>query len=165
MLFPLIMSRPKILEKKKSYFLWFLYSQYFQPCAWSLTFFPPFFPFTLPSSLFLASGVSLFLIRPYLWSNLAATAWVSVARRVVPLSCPAVAEINPRLNKASADLYKLPNLALYNPFKGRFVVPRFRWGTGHVKIGVCACVHVCERVRMCGVRVDWVSMRWTGDRD
>lgn len=69
-------------------------------CVSDLWLFPLFFPLTLPSSLFLASGVPVLLIMPYLWSNLAATAWVSVARRAVPLSRPAVAEINPPIEQS-----------------------------------------------------------------
>lgn len=71
-----------------------------QPYVPSLSISPLLLFFLLPPPLFLASGVPVLLIRPYQWSNLAATAWVSVARRAAPLSCPAVAEINPQIEQS-----------------------------------------------------------------
>lgn len=77
---------------------------------------PPFLPFfLLPPPLFLASGVPVLLIRPYQWSNLAATAWVSVARRAAPLSCPAVAEINPQIEQSPRWPLQTPKSCSVHP--------------------------------------------------
>lgn len=112
------------------------------PCLFLHSF---FFFFLLPPPLFLASGVPMLLIRPYQWSNLAATAWVSVARRVVPLSCPAVAEINPQIEQSLSWPLQTPKSRSVHPFnRDSLCLKLFSSGCGGGRMSVCACVWKSE---------------------
>lgn len=112
----------KIIPRSQTQFLSFVIHWFFDPLFQSHVPFPSFSPlflfFLLPPPLFLASGVPVLLIRLYQCSNLATTAWVSVARRAAPLSCPAVAEINPQIEQS-------PRWPLQTP-KSRSVHPTSR---------------------------------------
>lgn len=97
-------TRVLIIPRSRTQICSFVIHWFFNPLflayVASLPISPLFLFFLLPPPLFLASGVPVLLIRPYQWSNLAATAWVSVARQAAPLSCPAVAEINPQIEQS-----------------------------------------------------------------
>lgn len=119
--------------------------------------------------LFLASGVLVILIQPYQWSNLAATAWVSVARRVAPLSGSAVAEINPQIEQSPCWPLQTPKSHCVHPSSRDslclklFSLDGGAGGTsnGRKKAkGECVRVYVCERVECVGS--GWIEWAWDG---
>ena len=126
-------------------------------CPSSLFLPSPFFLFA-PPPLLLASGVPVLLIRPYQWSNLAATAWVSVARRAAPLSCPAVAEINPQIEQSPCWPLQTPKSCCVHPSNRDSLLPQalfFRvgvdgvgghWGTSSRREKADECVCMSESV-------------------
>lgn len=110
----------------------------------------------------------MLLIRPYQWSNLAATAWVSVARRAAPLSCPAVAEINPQIEQSPHWPLQTPKSCCVHPSNRDSLLPQalfFRVGVdggalGHIKWegeGGWVCVHEWECVGS-----GWIEWAWDG---
>lgn len=125
--------------------------------------------FLLPPPLFLASGVPVLLIRPYQWSNLAATAWVSVARRAAPLSCPAVAEINPQIEQSPRWPLQTPKSHSVHPSNRDSLCLKLfffsgwvgAWWTssGREKVDeyVCMCVKEWECVGS-----GWIEWAWDG---
>ena len=152
--------------------LFFCDSLIFQPplsalCGLSLSIsrLLPFYFVLLPPPLFLASGVPVLLIRPYQWSNLAATAWVSVARHAAPLSCPAVAEINPQIEQSPRWPLQTPEISLCTPHRQRFPRPQapfLGWG-GFGRETANECARVCVSVKECEcVGSGWIEWAWDG---
>lgn len=153
--------------------LWFIdfSTPFSQPYVASLSIscLPPFF--LLPPPLFLASGVPVLLIRPYQWSNLAATAWVSVARQAAPLSCPAVAEINPQIEQSPRWPLQTPKSCSVHPtnrdslcLKPFFSLRVGRlWGTSSRRENSNECVLMCMCVKgwEC-VGSGWIEWAWDG---
>lgn len=129
---------------------WF-FSPFSQPysTSHSIPLFLPFF--LLHPPLFYASWLSVLLVQPYQWSNLAATAWVSVARRVASLSSPAVAEINPQIEQSPRWPLQTPKSRCAHPTNWEslclklFSLDGKAWGPSiwRRKANECVCAGVC----------------------
>lgn len=107
----------------------------------------------LTAPIFLASSVPVLLIWLYQWSNLAATAWVYVARRVVPLSCPAVAVINPQIEQSLCWPLQTQKSQSVHTFHRESLCKTqafflWWWCVGHIKTD--ECVHVWKSESVCG---------------
>lgn len=112
----------------------------------------------------------MLLIRPYQWSNLAATAWVSVARQAAPLSCPAVAEINPQIEQSPCWPLQTPKSRPVRPTnRDSLCLELFSYGWGGFgsRRGEgeweCARICMCVKEREC-VGSRWIEWAWDGQQ-